>query len=311
MTQADAGIILVAIPIYLAVVALIISVTDPVSPFRQVAVIAGIAVAGVTLIVVTAMLVWLFTAREDPPVEAATSLVATATATTPSSAHPTVPELPTTTIVPGARTRPTPTVVPTSPPTRPPTLTPSPTVTPTRLPGVASIPLGAWLPSRSDVPVQLIVTSDRSRTLDEVAANYSDPVGMTTLFRSWGWQGNVIRAFAPPGGAPLSDPNLVGGVYVSVSSFDSAASAAEALDYSLIVQAEGASLIEIGPPPFAYYGRTLYGEVDYLGDGFLQYEITYLVQVDNVLLRLTVASPDGDPFPVAYDVMAAMLAVAP
>lgn len=162
--------------------------------------------------------------------------------------------------------------------------------------------LMAFLPSQDEVPSQLTMTDDRSRSLDQVTSNYSDPGATADLFQSWGWQGNVIRSFAPPGGS-LDDPTLVGGIYVSIHEFDSPDSAAEAVDYSFDVQSEGTSLSEIDVPVFGDYSRSLYGRIDE------QNEITYLVQTGNFLVRLSVASPGGDPTGTAIQMMEDMMSV--
>ena len=172
-----------------------------------------------------------------------------------------------------------------------------------------SVAMTAFLPSQDDVPSQLVMTDDRSRSLDEVVANYSDPAATANLFRSWGWLGNVVRSFAPPGGT-LDDQTQVGGIYVSIHELGSSTAAAEALDYSLAVQAEGTALSEVAAPNVGDYGRALYGQVDYQGDGsYYQNEITYLIQSDDFLIRLSVASPDGDPTDMALQILDEMMAV--
>ena len=170
-----------------------------------------------------------------------------------------------------------------------------------------SVVITAFLPSQDEVPSHLVMADDRSRALDEVVSNYSDPEATADLFRSWGWQGNVVRSFAPPGGT-LDDPTRVGGIYVSIHELGSPTAAAEALDYSLEVQAEGTALFEVDAPVYGDYCRALYGQVDYQGDGsYYQNEITYLVQSGNFFIRLSVASPEGDPTKTAQQVMESMM----
>jgi len=100
---------------------------------------------------------------------------------------------------------------------------------------------GAALLTETQVPNSLVVIEDRERSLDEITANFSDPVAARERFLDWGWKRNSIRAFNVPAGTSL-DPSLIDGIYISVHEFGSPQAAAEALVYSLDVQADATGL---------------------------------------------------------------------
>lgn len=160
------------------------------------------------------------------------------------------------------------------------------------------------LPTEADVPDHLIVVGGASRTLDEVAANYTNPSETTALFQQWGWQENVTRAFNMPSGVP-QPPGEVEGVYVSIHRFSTPEGARLALDFSVGEQMVGTSLYEIQITPMGDYSRALYGPVSY------GTEITFLVQKGNLLIRLSVSSRDSDPTVDGTGVMNAILAKFP
>ncbi len=161
----------------------------------------------------------------------------------------------------------------------------SPTVSasPSPAAGIASL-----LPTEAQVPTGLVVIEDGERSLDDVAAGFSDPEDATERFVAWGWQRNVIRAFHVPEGAS-ADPNEIDGIYISVHEFGSADGAAEALDYALDAHAAATDLEEISVDRLGDSSRALYGKMPY-GN-----EITLYVQRGNLLIRLSASSPEGDP----------------
>ena len=156
------------------------------------------------------------------------------------------------------------------------------------------------LPSIADIPGGLIETGRRTRSLPEVAGNYTDPAEATQLFTEWGWQGNAVASFALPSGQQAQS-GQVNGVYVSIHQFPGPDEARAALDFSLTEQAAGTSLQEITASPVGEYSRALYGPMDY-GN-----ETTVLTQQGRFFIRVSVAMLDGDPTADAVSVTEAIL----
>jgi hypothetical protein len=144
------------------------------------------------------------------------------------------------------------------------------------------------LPSSVDVPGGLVETGRRTRALEEVAGNYTDPAETTQLFTAWGWQGNAVASFALPSGQEAQS-GQVNGVYVSIHRFAGADEARAALDFSLTEQAAGTSLQEITISPIGEHTRALYGPMDY-GN-----ETTVLTQQGRFFIRVSAAMLDDDP----------------
>lgn len=159
---------------------------------------------------------------------------------------------------------------------------------------------GIDLLTEAQVPEGLVIIEDRERSLDEVTANFSDPAAARQQFEEWGWERNLIRAFHVPEGT-TADPALIDGIYISVHLFASPEAAAEALTYSFDVQASGSGLEELDIEPLGDSSRALYGSVAY-GN-----EITLYVQRENVLIRLSASSPEGDPRAETTELMRTML----
>lgn len=166
------------------------------------------------------------------------------------------------------------------------------------------IATGIVLLAEDQVPNGLVIIDDRERSLDEITANFSDPAAARERFLTWGWKRNSIRAFNVPKGTSL-DPGLIDGIYISVHEFGSSRAAAEALAYSFDVQAAATELSEIPIDPLGDSTRALYGSVAY-GN-----EITIYVQQDNLLIRLSASSPQGDPREQALDLVRTMLEGSP
>lgn len=173
----------------------------------------------------------------------------------------------------------------------------SPMASPVIAPGIVLL-------AEDQVPSGLVIIDDRERSLDEIAANFSDPAAARERFLTWGWKRNSIRAFNVPEGTSL-DPGLIDGIYISVHEFGTSRAAAEALAYSLDVQAGATELSEIPVEPLGDTTRALYGRVAY-GN-----EITIYVQRDNVLIRLSASSPEGDPRAEALGLVRTMLKASP
>jgi hypothetical protein len=158
----------------------------------------------------------------------------------------------------------------------------------------------ALLPAIADVPAGLVETGRRTRSLPEVAGNYTDPAETTRLFTQWGWQGNAVASFALPEGQEAQS-GQVNGVYVSIHQFSSPDAARAALDFSLTEQAAGTVLQEVPVSPLGEHTRALYGPEDY-GN-----EITILVQQGSFFIRVSAAMLDGDPTADAVAVTEAIL----
>lgn len=182
--------------------------------------------------------------------------------------------------------------------------------TPREGPGATEVPratrvavdqdLRNLLPDEGDVPAGLVVTAEMRRTLPEVAANYDDPAEAERRFAAWGWDGNVVREFAPPDGERLPQ-DATASVFVSVHGFGDATSAAEALDYSVANQAATTEGVEarvglVGDRTRALVERGAGGTA-----------ATVYAQRGAVLVRVTGASPEGDPMADALAVARAVV----
>ena len=158
--------------------------------------------------------------------------------------------------------------------------------------GIASL-----LPDEEDVPDGLVIFQDGERALEDVTSGFSDPEATAAQFEEWGWQGNVVRAFTVEEGT-AADPDGVDGIYVSIHEFGSPEAAAEALEFSAEQHLEqDPVLAEQDAPGLGGTSRALFGEQPY-GN-----EITLYVQQDNVLIRLSANSPEGDPEEVARNLV--------
>jgi lysophospholipase L1-like esterase len=170
----------------------------------------------------------------------------------------------------------------------------------TRAEPAGSVDLMSILPSVADVPSGLVETGRRTRTLPEVAANYTNAAEATRRFTEWRWQGNAVASFALPSGQQAQS-GQVNGVYVSIHQFGGADEARAAVDFSLTEQAAGTALWEASSQPLGEYTRVLYGPMDY-GN-----ETTLLTQQGDLLIRVSAAMLDGDPTADAVAVSQAIL----
>lgn len=170
--------------------------------------------------------------------------------------------------------------------------TPPPAASPEATTGIASL-----LPDEEDVPDGLVIFQDGERTLADVTSGFSDPEATAAQFEEWGWQGNVVRAFTVEEGT-AADPDGVDGIYVSIHEFGSPEAATEALEFSAEQHLEqDPVLTEQDAPSLGGTSRALFGEQPY-GN-----EITLYVQQDNVLIRLSANSPEGNPEDVARNLV--------
>lgn len=158
--------------------------------------------------------------------------------------------------------------------------------------------------TEEQVPGALVTIQDGERTLDDVASGFADPDAAAEQFVEWGWQRNLVRAFHLPENAE-GDPSEIDGIYMSVHEFGSSDAAAAALDYSFDVHAAGGQIDEVPVPEMGEYSRALYGRLSY------GHEITLYVQQGNVLIRLSAASPEGDPREEAIELMQTILGPGP
>ncbi|MDQ2651687.1 MAG: neutral zinc metallopeptidase [Chloroflexota bacterium] len=154
--------------------------------------------------------------------------------------------------------------------------------------------LAALLPDAGDFSYSLIISDDRSRSLQEITANYSNPADAEQRFRGWGWRGNAIRTLS----APADDDAVeVFSIYVSLHEFASASAARAALDYSFDDQLATTSAAEDQTIRVGAYGRAAR---NWTGEGN---ELTIYSQQGALLLRVTVVSSGSDPQPVAREVV--------
>lgn len=160
--------------------------------------------------------------------------------------------------------------------------------------------IGLVLLSEDQVPNGLVVIMDGERTLDDVVANFTDPVSAKAQFEEWGWQRNVVRGFNVADGETL-DPGEIDGVYISVHEFGDSSSAIDALDFTFTTHIAGTEFEEIDTEPIGDYSRTLYGEVPY------GHEVTFYVQSEELMIRFSASSPEGDPREEAEAVLRLML----
>ena len=134
----------------------------------------------------------------------------------------------------------------------------------------------------------MVEVLDVSRTLPEVAANYTDPAETERRFRDWGWRGNVARRFEASGNTS-SDPDAPLSVYVSIHQFGDPTGASEELDYSFEDQAASTDAVEVDVRRLGDRQRALSLAT---AEGN---EVTLYVRQGPVLIRLTVVSASGDP----------------
>ncbi len=152
--------------------------------------------------------------------------------------------------------------------------------------------LTVLLPRQRDVPSNLQPSGDQDRSLNEVASNYIDPLETEALFAEWGWEGNVTRSYEGNGGS-----SGITSVYVSIHRFGSSRNAAKALDYSFDDQAASTGAQEIPVAELATTSRAPATSSD----------VTIYAQQGDVLIRLTVSSPNGDAIETAEAIMKAII----
>jgi hypothetical protein len=147
--------------------------------------------------------------------------------------------------------------------------------------------LADLLPTERDLPAGLVAAPLEQRTLDDVAQNLGVEDAELKL-NEWGWDGNVVQAFALPADVPPA-PGATTNVIVSVHRFASPTAASEAFIYFSNILMDTGAYEEFDSEPIGDEIRLLKGSpegallaVAYVRDG-------------EVLYRIGGSSPDGDP----------------
>lgn len=148
------------------------------------------------------------------------------------------------------------------------------------------------LPQQHDVPSDLVLVSQKERTLAEVVANYTDPGATEAMYREWGWQGNATILYSGSG-----TQSGVTEVYVSIHQLSNRRHAGEALDVSIEDQAASTGAWEIAADSSADATRALRTNKD----------VTLYAREGDYLIRLTVTSWLDDPVPVAEFILEGIL----
>jgi hypothetical protein len=164
----------------------------------------------------------------------------------------------------------------------------------------AATVFGITLPAEDSLPREMDVIMDGSRTLDDVVANFVDPERAAEQFEEWNWQANHVRGYHVPSGTDL-DPGEVDGIYISIHQFGDAASAVDALDFIVAAHLQGSDLEDREVDGLGDYAQEIYGEMPY-GN-----EVTWYVQVDDLVIRFSASAPEGDPRGEAEPLLQEML----
>jgi hypothetical protein len=154
------------------------------------------------------------------------------------------------------------------------------------------VDITTYLPRESDVPSDLTATGDSFRTLDEVVVNYTDPVGAERLFLECGWSGNATRSYEGNG-----DQSGVTSIYTSVHQLSNARNAVRLLDYSVDNQAASTGASELDLPTIGEASRALATDTD----------VTIYVQLEGVVIRLTVTGWTNDLLSLAASILTSVL----
>lgn len=157
--------------------------------------------------------------------------------------------------------------------------------------------LEALLPDADEMPVPLEVVEEGSRTEEEIALTFEDPSEAADNLNEWGWRDHAYRNYAAPDGE-VSGQNGVSRAEVSLHEFESDSSASEALRYFALTRAEALDIEPAIAPLVGDGARVIKGELP-SGEGN---ETTVYVRLDNLLARITLVSPNGDPSNSAMEV---------
>jgi hypothetical protein len=164
----------------------------------------------------------------------------------------------------------------------------------------AATAFGITFPAEDSLPREMDVITDGSRTLDDVVANFVDPKDAAELFEEWEWQANHVRGYHVPSGTEL-EPDEIDGIYISIHQFGDASSAEDALDFIVAAHVQGSDLEDRQVDGLGDYAHEIYGEMPY-GN-----EVTWYVQVDDLVIRFSASAPEGDPRGEAEPLLQEML----
>ena len=163
--------------------------------------------------------------------------------------------------------------------------------------GELSPALAALLPDADEMPVPLEVIEEGSRTEEEIAQTFEEPAEAAENLDEWGWRDHAYRNYAAPDGE-VTGQNGVSRAEVSLHEFESDASASEALRYYALTRAEALDIEPAIAPLIGDGARVIKGDLP-TGEGI---ETTVYVRLDNLLARISLVSPDGDPSNSALEV---------
>src|SRR5262245_22886778 len=140
--------------------------------------------------------------------------------------------------------------------------------------------LSSYLPEGDQLPADLMVVDQGTRSLDEVANTFPDPVTAKQHLESWGWQENVILELAP------TDPSSshTSQLQISLHRFETDAGAAAAMDYFVTERAAALELQNTTRPGDIFH--IIEGAVD---GGF---ESTVYAQTGPIVVRVTARQRD-------------------
>ena len=163
--------------------------------------------------------------------------------------------------------------------------------------GDISPALAALLPEADEMPVPLQVVEEGSRTEEEIAFTFEEPSEAADLLDEWGWRDHAYRNYAAPDGE-VTGRNAVSRAEVSLHEFESDGSASEALRYYALTRAEALDIEPAIAPLIGDAARVIKGELP-TGEGV---ETTVYVRLGNLLARISLVSPNGDPSNSALEV---------
>lgn len=163
-----------------------------------------------------------------------------------------------------------------------------------------SSPAADALPVLLQVPDGLVQVDDQTLSLDDTVLGFEDQEEAREKLQEWGWETTLSRSFAVPPDE-TANPTEIQSVFGSVYVFADAGSAADALDYITEYHVTGADREEIEVDGLGDDARALYAELEY-GN-----EMTIYAVKDNMVIRVSAASPNGDPRNVATAIMEALL----
>ena len=152
------------------------------------------------------------------------------------------------------------------------------------------------MPTSFDVPLGLPVSNEGNRARDAITASFPDPADAARRFEQWGWRESVYCTFARPEGVAF-DPTDVSLIDVSIHAFATEAGASAALPYladaPIAIMGIGYAAVErLGDESLAVAGLR--------GDGV--YEASIYLRLGTYVARISVVSPQGDPWDVTLSV---------